>query len=173
MNRAKMAARESEKHQPPRLRRWDELQIIWLKNGGNRPEEPRVKIFPFSARDFWVTLKVLYGATKDYRFLLPLVALYDHHVIDFDKGQFRKHWKSPQEVEAQAELDRVLFEGISDLVQAGWSLHRTCAEFAALCPIKANSFDAAVKKLENFYASRTAARLQLESKLPPQNSNAK
>jgi hypothetical protein len=142
-----------------RPRRWDELQSIWLKNGGNRPGKRRTRLFPFSARDFWVTLEVLYSATNDRRFLMPLVALHDHRVVDFDKGQFRKNWQSPKEFEATTELEGVLFVGISDLVQAGWSLHRTCAEFAAMCPVHANSFDAAVKKLENFYASRTAAKL--------------
>jgi hypothetical protein len=158
MKRAKIAARGREMRQlPRRQRRWDELQSIWLKNGGNRPDECLPKRFPFSARDLWITLKFLHKVTNDRRFLLPLIALHDHDVIAFDKGQFRKNWKPRQVLEASAALDRALFEGVSDLVRAGWSLHRTCAEFAAMCPIKANSFDAAVKKLEIFYASRTAA----------------
>jgi hypothetical protein len=156
MKRAEIA---TENHRS-RGRRWDELQSLWLENGGNKRERKREKLFPFSARDLWVTLKTLYGVTKDDRFFLPLVALYDHHIVDFDKGQFRKNWKSPQEFKATAGLEHVLFEGISDLVQAGWSLHRTCAEFAAQCPIQANSFEAAVKKLENLYASRIAATSQ-------------
>jgi hypothetical protein len=156
MNRAKNSAHRRKKGPLPRRRRWDELQSIWLENNGNKPDEAPKRFFPFAARDFWVTLNFLYRATNDTRFLLALAALCDHDIINFDKGQFRKNWKSPRVAEARAEVDQHLFEGISDLVQRGASLHRTCAEFAALLPIKANSFDAAVKKLENFYRSRSS-----------------
>jgi hypothetical protein len=130
---------------------WDGLQRLWLENGGNRPDDPAHLIYPCSARDLVVMLKVFGELFEDERFFAVLDAMGDHGVIDFDKGQFRRNFKSPTQREAEANLDQVHYDAVTNMVRLGWSVRHTCAEFAARVPIRANSFDAAVKKVELRY----------------------
>lgn len=134
-----------------RTSRWDKLKEEWLQNGGNKPDNDYKKLWPLSARDLFVTLNIAWKATNDRRFLLAMLALFDHGIID-ENGRFAKGWKTAKQLVLKAEINRCLRNMIDDLVESGWSLHRSCAEAAAIIPIRANSFEAAVKKLELFYS---------------------
>ena len=88
--------------------------------------------------------------TKDPRFQDAIYALFDHGIID-EKFSFTR-WQSPEHKKRDANMRAIIVKIISDLVNSGKSVHRACAECAAIVGHEATSFDAAVKDLKKLYA---------------------
>jgi hypothetical protein len=147
MTRAKSAPNGSMS----RTSRWDKLKQEWLQNGGNRPDDDKKPAWPVSAPDLLVTINIAWHLTNDRRFLLAMQALVEHDIVD-ESGRFAKGWRTAKQLVLKAQYNRYLRNMIDELVESGWSLHRTCAETAAKIPVRANSFEAAVKKLELFHS---------------------
>src|SRR5262245_7284787 len=118
-----------------------DLERYWRNQSGNKPEDRGRLVC--SASDFVQTLEVLLRRTRDSRFRGAYDALLSHGLID-ERGRFKKNWESENSVDASCMPIHVD-------VQQGWTVHRACQELAAFVPIRAASFKAAVKKLENLY----------------------
>ena len=86
--------------------------------------------------------------TPDFR--MQYTALFDHGIID-EKFSFTR-WQSPEHKKRDAKIRAMIVKIIADLVSSGKSVHRACAECAAIVGHQAASFDAAVKDLERLYA---------------------
>ena len=88
--------------------------------------------------------------TKDPRFRDAIYALFDQGIID-EKFSFTR-WQSPEHKKRDENMRAITVKIISDLVSSGKSVHRACAECAAIVGHQAASFNAAVKDLEKLYA---------------------
>jgi hypothetical protein len=141
-----------------------DLKDLWRANGG-AVKEVRCG-GPLHAshgtfRQLLSSLLALFRLTQDDRFELAakLVceAVIDHGLVGDDLRY--KNWKYPAQLELQRAVDILACRLIAYLSVAAdlphssarRSVHRACQEVAAVQGVQANSFAAAVKKLDNLY----------------------
>ena len=115
-----------------------------LHTYGERPSTLR-------GRDFVDELLRFAVITEDPRFSDAVFALAEHGIID-EKKNFTR-WEDPFITEIEARKNAALLKSIRDLKNAGISTRRACMETAATWGLRANSFDAAIKRLQLLYVS--------------------
>jgi hypothetical protein len=124
-----------------------ELEAVWrqISRAGEsrRPESLR-------GRDVVTLFGRAFVQTKDLRFRDAIYALFDHGIIN-EKFRFTR-WQSPEHKKRNENMSAIMVKIIAELVSSGKSVHRACAECAAIVGHQAASFDAAVKDLERLYA---------------------
>lgn len=134
---------------------FEDLRGVWQSKKG-RPHGSEIKR-PKSirGRDFVNELLRLSVLTKDRRFDAALKALLEHGIIDARMNFAR--WTPPELAKMDKEEERIMLIAIRFLMDHGMSQRRACATIAANAGLMANSFDAAVRRLELISSDSGAA----------------